>query len=107
MRNIFVGFILFILSDTQYFRGPILLLLSNTQYFPGLQSAYTQHDAEISGDRHCLYYAIRKYFREVDTAYTQHFTVFPGVDTAYTLQYAAFFAVGFFLHSALRRNSEG
>ena len=78
MRRIFIVSILFILRVTQYFRVSILLKVSNTQYFPGLDTAFTQHYEEISGDRYCLYFAIRKFLRGLDTAYTHHYPVFSG-----------------------------
>ena len=90
MRSIFLGSILFIQTDTQYLRGADTALLSNMQNFPGPGTGYTQHYAEISGNRLGLYKALRKYSCRVDTAYTQHYAVFSGVDTADTKQYAVF-----------------
>ena len=105
MLSIFVDPILFILSDTGFFRGSILFLLSNTQYSPGLGSAYTQYYTEISMKstayitQHAnilvgsilLTHSTTQYFRRVDTSCTDNAQFFFRVDTAYTTQCNVFF----------------
>ena len=47
---------------------------------------------------------MRKYFRGVETTYTQHYAVLSEVNSAYIKENALLSAVGYCLYSALRRN---